>query len=48
MKRVARLSAEQRRSMAQASRRTIEQRFSETNVISAYLDALGSVVPVER
>ena len=48
MKQVARLSPEQRRSMAQASRRKVEERFSETNVIAAYLDVLASVVPVER
>lgn len=43
MGRLAALSPEQRSAMGAASRRLVEQRFSETVVISAYLDALGDV-----
>jgi glycosyltransferase involved in cell wall biosynthesis len=41
MRRLAALPAEQRRAMGSASRRKVEEQFSETLVIRAYLDALG-------
>lgn len=43
MRKLAGLSPEGRSAMGQQSRRMVEQRFSETVVIKAYLDALGEV-----
>ena len=43
MARLAGLSSERRSAMGLESRRKIEQRFSETIVITAYLDALGEL-----
>jgi glycosyltransferase involved in cell wall biosynthesis len=40
MKRLANLSADERSAMGQAGRRLVQERFSETVVIRAYLDAL--------
>ena len=43
MRKLALLSPERRSAMGRESRRMVEQRFSETVVISAYLDALGDL-----
>ena len=43
MKRLAALSAERRKAMGLAARRRVEEKFSETVVISAYLGELGKI-----
>ena len=43
MKRLAALSAERRKAMGVAARRRVEEKFSETVVISAYLGELGKI-----
>jgi glycosyltransferase involved in cell wall biosynthesis len=43
MERLAHLSAGERRTMGNASRQMVEERFSEEFVIEAYLDALGKL-----
>jgi len=43
MKRLAALSGEERKAMGVAARRRVEEKFSETVVISAYLGELGKI-----
>jgi glycosyltransferase involved in cell wall biosynthesis len=43
MKMIMKTSADERAQMGAASRRMVEQHYSETVVISAYLDALGKL-----
>ena len=43
MLRLAELSADRRSAMGSESRRKVEERFSESVVIAAYLDAIGEV-----
>ena len=43
MKRLATLSGEERKAMGVAARRRVEEKFSETVVISAYLGELGKI-----
>jgi glycosyltransferase involved in cell wall biosynthesis len=43
MRRVASMTPQQRRAMGMAGRRRVEERFSETVVIGAYLSALGKI-----
>jgi glycosyltransferase involved in cell wall biosynthesis len=42
MRRLAELPAKERAAMGEAARRRIQERFSDTLVVDAYLDALGS------
>ena len=43
MERLVHLPADQRRAMGEASRRKVQERFSEERVIRAYLDVLAQV-----
>jgi glycosyltransferase involved in cell wall biosynthesis len=48
MKKLARLSPQERRRMGEAARAMVEQRYSEEFVVRAYLDALAELVPAAR
>jgi glycosyltransferase involved in cell wall biosynthesis len=48
MRKLARLSPQERRRMGQAARATVEQRYSEEFVVRAYLDALAELAPRAR